>query len=123
MEIILKDQTYYEVAQEDLIVWSTAFPNIDVYAQIMIMASWSHANPSKRKTKGGIQRFINGWLTKANQKGKSIELPIQSSMADVSWIPAGQLRIECQERVLAKYGFYYLDGTQVNAPLLAKSLS
>ncbi len=115
MEIILKDQTYYEVEQEDLILWSNTFPNIDVYAQIMIMASWSLSNPSKRKTKAGIQRFVNGWLTKANQKGKSIEVPIQSSMADVSWIPPGQLRIECQERFLAKYGFYYLDGTQVNA--------
>ena len=33
------------------------------------MSSWSTDNPKKRKTKGGIRRFINAWLSKEQDKG------------------------------------------------------
>ena len=28
------------------------------------MKGWADANPSRRKTRGGIKRFINAWLAK-----------------------------------------------------------
>ena len=33
------------------------------------MKGWLDANPNKRKTHSGMQRFINGWLAKEQNKG------------------------------------------------------
>ena len=115
MEIILKDNTYYDVEQADLLLWTEAFTNVDVYRQLIVMCSWCLANPGKRKTKAGIKRFINAWLTRANEKGKSIDLPLHSRLADVTWVIDPVLRIECQEYFINKYGFYYLNGEKVIA--------
>ena len=115
MDIILKDKTYYEVPQEKLIYWTGIFQNVDVYQEVMVMASWSLANPSKCKTKAGIERFINAWLSKANEKGKSIEVPTQDSLADVSWVRDPALRVQCQDMFLQKYGFYYFNGNRISA--------
>ena len=113
MELILKDKTYYKIPQKDIIHWANTFQNIDVYQQIMVMASWCLANPAKRKTKAGINRFINSWLTRANEKGSSIDMPLMESRFDVTWIPDIELRLEVQEYYLEKYGVYFLNGKKV----------
>ena len=33
------------------------------------MVGWLDSNPTKRKTKRGINRFINNWLSNAQDKG------------------------------------------------------
>ena len=33
------------------------------------MKSWLDSNTSRRKTKRGILRFVNGWLSKEQDKG------------------------------------------------------
>ena len=35
------------------------------------MRAWSDANPSKRKTKRGVERFIVNWLSREQDKGRS----------------------------------------------------
>jgi len=35
------------------------------------MKGWLDANPAKRKTKKGILRFVNTWLSKEQDKGGS----------------------------------------------------
>lgn len=34
------------------------------------MVGWSQANKTKRKTKSGVMRFITGWLSREQDKGK-----------------------------------------------------
>lgn len=69
--IQLKDGTFVEPDQEQLIKWERLYPNIDVYQEINAMVGWCDANPSRRKTKRGINRFINSWLQRANTGGGS----------------------------------------------------
>ena len=45
------------------------YPAVDVMQELRKMSSWSTDNPKKRKTKGGIRRFINAWLSKEQDKG------------------------------------------------------
>jgi hypothetical protein len=67
--IILKDKTFFIFSEEDLKFYREAFPNIAVDEQIKKMSSWCYSNPSKRKTKRGIKKFINNWLSGVKPEG------------------------------------------------------
>lgn len=69
--IILNDKSLYPITQADVDKWAGLYPAVDILAELRKMAGWSDANPSKRKTKGGIQRFINGWLAKEQDRSGS----------------------------------------------------
>ncbi len=69
IDIILNDGSYYGVTNEDVIKWTELYPAVDVMQELRNMAGWSDANPKKRKTKSGIRRFINGWLSGEQNKG------------------------------------------------------
>ena len=35
------------------------------------MVAWSHSNPTNRKTRRGVDRFINSWLAREQDRGGS----------------------------------------------------
>lgn len=41
------------------------YPQVDVMGELRKMKGWFIGNPAKRKTKTGILRFVNSWLSKA----------------------------------------------------------
>ena len=94
MEIILKDGSYYEIEQNDLISWQRTYHECNVYHEINAAKEWCQANPSRRKTKRGIKRFLNAWLSKAHKlKGSPFiyvnqekTTSIKESMYDISWV-------------------------------------
>lgn len=45
------------------------YPKVDVKQQFNVMRSWCLSNPQKRKTRRGITRFVNSWLTREQDKG------------------------------------------------------
>ena len=45
------------------------YPSMDVDSELRKAAAWHATNPTKRKTKSGITKFLNAWLTKANDRG------------------------------------------------------
>ncbi|MBE6129578.1 MAG: transcriptional regulator [Erysipelotrichaceae bacterium] len=47
------------------------YPSVDVKQQFREMRGWCIANPAKRKTKKGIARFVNGWLSRTQDKGST----------------------------------------------------
>ena len=65
----LNDGTFYDVSENDRAKWSQLYPNVDVLQQLRNMAGWCDANPTKRKTRGGIKRFITAWLVREQDKG------------------------------------------------------
>lgn len=69
--IILKDQSYYEISNEQVEEWEKAYPDIDVIQTLKIIEQWNKANPNKRKTKAGILRHVTGWLSKEQEKQKT----------------------------------------------------
>lgn len=44
------------------------FPQINVKQEFAKMRAWSIANPDRRKTKTGIRRFVNSWLSKEQDR-------------------------------------------------------
>lgn len=65
----LNDGTFFDVSENDRAKWSQLYPNVDVLQQLRHMAGWCDANPTKRKTRGGVKRFITNWLAEEQNKG------------------------------------------------------
>lgn len=68
ISIILNDKTEYEITEADVMAWKEIYQAVDIMQELRKMKGWADANPSKRKTRGGIKRFINGWLAKEQDK-------------------------------------------------------
>lgn len=66
--ITLNDQTEYEITEADVKGWIELYPAVNIMQELRKMKGWAAANPKKRKTKGGILRFINSWLAKEQDK-------------------------------------------------------
>ena len=65
----LNDGSAFEIFQPDIDMWSNLYPAVDVMQQLRNMAGWIDGNPSKRKTRSGIKRFVNSWLAKEQNNG------------------------------------------------------
>ena len=59
----LKDGEEYSVEQETLDYFKEVYPQMDILQELKKMQAWLYSNPVKRKTKAGIKRFINNWLS------------------------------------------------------------
>lgn len=68
----LNDGTEYFVTVEQSQEWAGLYPAVDVIQQLRGMRGWLDANPQKRKTRRGIKKFINGWLSKEQDRGGSL---------------------------------------------------
>lgn len=64
----LNDGSQYGVKPEQVREWADLYRAIDVEAQLRAMRGWLLANASNRKTKNGIERFINRWLSQEQNK-------------------------------------------------------
>lgn len=67
----LNDNSEYGVTQGQIDEWAALYPAVDVMQELRRMKGWLDANPSRRKTKAGILRFITGWLGKEQDRGGS----------------------------------------------------
>lgn len=61
----------YPVYENQVKQWEEIYPGINVNDQLRAMKGWCIANPTKRKTRSGINRFINNWLSKEQNKPKT----------------------------------------------------
>ncbi len=68
----LNDKSEYPVMEADVREWEDLYPAVDVRQQLRSMRGWILSNPTKAKTKTGIKKFINSWLSKEqNSAGQS----------------------------------------------------
>lgn len=96
--IRLNDGTVHEVAESKASTWQKLFPAVDVKQELNKMRAWSDANPSKRKTKRGVERFIVNWLSREQDKGRSRNAPQGMHIANSLQGQQGELP--------AWYGYY-----------------
>ena len=66
-KIPLKDGSFYNLNQQDIDFYKSLYSNIDIEQEIKNIIGWNTANSGKRKTKAGINKHINTWLSRANQ--------------------------------------------------------
>lgn len=65
----LVDKTDYDVPLSKIEEWKEAYPAVDIEPELKKMSAWLNANPSRKKTRRGINRFINTWLSREQDKG------------------------------------------------------
>lgn len=71
----LNDGSEWPIYQDKIDKWQTLYPAVDVRQELREMVGWLDSNPTKRKTKTGISRFITGWLGREQDKGGSRSAP------------------------------------------------
>lgn len=126
MELQLNTGDYHTVSAEDIAEYTKLYPAIDVVQEVRNMTGWLLANPTKRKTKRGITRFINSWLCRAQDKGGSsqfIKQPTQVNQIAVidHWIgvdPDVSLASIAQYKLNQYGGFIYQGVTHTSIDTL-----
>ncbi|MDF2544950.1 MAG: hypothetical protein K0S47_4668 [Herbinix sp.] len=69
IKFILNDKSEYPIYCNQIDEWKSLYPAVDINQEFNKMKGWLNANPDRRKTKKGILRFINNWLSGAQDKG------------------------------------------------------
>lgn len=65
----LNDKSLHDIFQSDIDAWEELYPAVDIVQELRKMKGWLDSNPTKRKTKRGICRFINSWLARTQDSG------------------------------------------------------
>lgn len=68
-QLPLNDSSNYEITEEQIKTWSGLYPAVDVMQELRNMYGWLDGNPSRRKTRNGVKRFINSWLSREQDRG------------------------------------------------------
>lgn len=82
IKLPLKGNSEYSVTDSDISEYKTLYPEVDIIAEFRKMRGWLLANTEKRKTSRGIRRFINGWLTRADDGRKNNERSREYEQSD-----------------------------------------
>ncbi len=69
--IILNDGTEWKPSQALFAEYVRLYPNVDVKQQFNEMRGWCLSNQTKRKTRRGVKRFVNGWLAREQDRASS----------------------------------------------------
>lgn len=94
IDLLLHDNTKYNVTREEIDEFSALYPAVDVLQEYRGMKAWCLSNPQKRKTRNGIKKFINGWLSSAQKQARSSppspkpQLPRNPFLEELNTIPA-----------------------------------
>lgn len=65
----LNDGSEYPITESDVEGWNASYPAVDVMQQLRNMREWLLSNPTRKKTKTGIRRFITTWLAREQDRG------------------------------------------------------
>ncbi len=64
----LSDGTEYSVTREEAEEFASLYPGVDVDRELRAMRGWCLNNEKKRKDRAGIRRFVNAWMTRAQDR-------------------------------------------------------
>ena len=77
-----EDGTEYVYPEKYLFAARKAYPLVDITSQFPRARAWLEANPAKKKTRKGMTRFLNGWLSRAQgdaEKNKATSCPVETT--------------------------------------------
>ena len=80
IELLLNDNTLYNVTQREISEFSALYPAVDVLQEYRGMKAWCMSNAQKRKTRNGIKKFINSWLANAQKQSQNTSPPSQRQL-------------------------------------------
>lgn len=104
----LVDGTDFEISVETVAELSGLYPAVNVEQQLRNMRGWLWANPKNRKTKAGIMRFVNSWLSREQNSARPASSQATGGRYGKPDIPKGasgelgKAELEAIQRVLAQ---------------------
>lgn len=91
----LNDKTLYDVPLDKIALWKDTYPEVDVDRELKRMAAWLDSNPARRKTRRGITKFINNWLSVEQDRGGRFKGGSRTGKAVPVTMPCGWMRSRC----------------------------
>lgn len=76
IKMLLANGNKYEIDNKFYEKLISVYTNSNIDLELNKMSLWLETNPTKRKTKKGMPRFINSWLSRAND---SNAIPVKSN--------------------------------------------
>ena len=122
-ELPLNNGETWSPTDEEIIEWQRLYGAVDVFQELNGMRGWLDANPTKRKTPRGIKRFVNSWLSRAQNQGGSPQAQESTksgkvertrdmtALDDLTHVFVTGIGLE--NVYLEKYGQYFKDGERV----------
>ncbi|QIK56645.1 hypothetical protein G7059_01685 [Erysipelothrix sp. HDW6A] len=71
IEMPLADGSIYSFDSDYILKAQDTFPNVNVEVELKKASLWLESNPSRRKKKSGMKRFMNAWLNRESDKVNS----------------------------------------------------
>ena len=69
IDLSLNDGSLFAISDSDVQEWSKLYPAVDIKQELRKMKGWLDANPTRRKTRRGVRRFVNNWLSRTQDQG------------------------------------------------------
>lgn len=66
----LNDGSDFSIYEGEAKQYEDLYPAVNLMQELRNMKGWLHANPRNRKTRSGIDRFVNHWLSKAQNAAR-----------------------------------------------------
>lgn len=67
----LNDKSEFEITEDQVSEYESLYPGIDVMQELRKIKGWSTSNSKNRKTRKGAARFVNAWLSRAQDHSSS----------------------------------------------------
>jgi hypothetical protein len=93
----LNDGSDYPITEAQVREFSDLYPAVDVRQALRAMRGWCVTNPTNRKTRAGVLRFVNRWLAKEQDSAR----PANGGGHDPSQQGGAGRRLSAAERVAA----------------------
>ena len=74
--------------------YRTAYPGVDVTLELRSIRQWCLDNPTRKKTLRGVPRFLNAWLSKAQNSGRRSKKPQQTAEERLAEIDAEEAALK-----------------------------
>lgn len=65
VSFLLNDGKEFPITEAQVREFGDLYPGIDVLQQLRAIKAWTISNPKNRKTRTGAMRFVNAWLSRA----------------------------------------------------------
>lgn len=91
----------FAVTEEDFEVWKKAYQAVNVLQELQKMVAWLHSNPTRKKTRSGVKKFVNSWLSRAQDNPKGAAMLTLQPSRDGPTVDATETIRERQEKIKA----------------------
>lgn len=94
LSVPLKDGSFHGITQQQINHYAELYPRVNIVDELRILVGWNEADPSRRKTRKGIEKHINFWLG-----GKLSQLPpVPPSIAERASARAEEDKRKAEEK-------------------------